>query len=143
MWILEHALILQQLAQDQLLIPDSKSNGFGPRIANKLLQYVVERVQMLNAYLLSDLSSIDITHNYMVEEVKATGAVANNHHAYEFVVQLCRKGLRSDSIKLARSIRPIVGFVIRGGNVSAVDAWLSLGRSIQKKGEPKPVHKEV
>lgn len=131
-WILKHALLLQQMAEDRLFAPASGFGCFGPDIEEKLLKRVIESVQKLNTYIFSGVSSFDLPHNTLIQAITSPSATASLQTAEQFIVDICKNGKSNDCSRLARIIRSVLSHTLRGASATNIDLWLSLARTLRR-----------
>lgn len=134
MWILKHAFLLQQMAQDQIFTSRSEMTCFGPGISEEFLRQIIESIQNLSTYVFSGVSAFDLAHEKVVSSIKSPGKQVLGEPLEDFLVEICQTGLNNDSVRIGRIIRSVLEYALRGASVINVDQWLSLSRLIRRKG---------
>jgi hypothetical protein len=134
MWILKHALLLQQMAEDQLFAPSSSCGCFGPAVDAGLLKKIGETVQKTNAYLFSSISSFDLSHGDIIKAITSPALRSQKQGMGRFIIDMCAESIGNDSSRIARILRSILAHVLRGASAANVDLWLSLSRTLRRAG---------
>lgn len=132
-WLLQHFLILERSASDFLMLSGEPSPFFRKNVPETLLRSIIERVQSLTAFLISDVGDAN-WHRSVVGSLTNPGSSSSNGAIGDFINSLLAKSRQHDTVQNSRLFYTVMKHVLSDADRVDAEHWMTLGRGLERNG---------